>query len=368
MSDNAKQTNNKDKPSVSEEAESTLKKDENLELVNTKDVLKQFNAFEVEDMPESNELQERRRKIKNQLKELDMESNPDEASISDESEGGFLDILRESGLGARQLRFCCVGVVILGLIGLLIYGGIKYFDSSDLSFFSFNFGGDEKVTDTEPVPPDDDSNIETTVIYPDGTLWTGMTLGDPAQIDTGTTDVGEDIGLEGNTDDPLQGHINDFSKIYETAQVDVNELLNKSGDRREALQDYVDQLNFYYRLALQNQTLIQDESDLLTRAFSVVEVNKNDDEARFFDKMDALDAYASTEALNSFVAYSQELIRLRAHYLAREKLLSYYEQVIPYLETKIRDIDFNEEALVKGIQVVQVDGSDLNLIQNESDL
>lgn len=370
MSDQPNPANHKEKSSSSEEVKSIEKKEENLELADSKEVLKQFDGFEVQDMPESNELQERRRKIKNQLKELDMEPNADSTDKPfEEDEGGFLEILREAGLGARQLRFCCGGVVILGLLGFLIYGGIKLLGSSD---FSFDFFGGDEQTDPDPVEPDDDDDDNDTsnpeLTYPDPTLWTGMDLGDPAQSDSGTTDTGEDIGLEGNEDAPLERHINDFSKVYETAQVDVNELLNHSVDRREALQDYVDKLNFYYREALQSQIDLQEESDLLSRQFEVVEEKKNEQEALFFDKVDALDGYASTAALDSFVSYAQELIRLRAHYLGREKVLGYYEQVIPYIETKIRDIDLNEEALVKGIKVVEVEGSDLNLIQTESDL
>jgi hypothetical protein len=363
MSDNTKPDNDKDKLPKPVESATELEKLEKIELTSSNEVLKQFDAFEVEDMPESNELQERRRKIKNQLKELDMEPNREDANAAfgGEDEGGFLDILKEAGLGGRQIRFCCGGVVILGLLGFLIYGGVKWFGSSD---FSFDFWGDETSSDEEPTGDNDGDDPSVTPTYPDATLWTGMTLGEAEQSNTGTTDAGEDIGLEGNSDEPLEGHINDFSKIYESAQVDVNQ----SSDRREALSDYVDELNFYTRLALKNQTDLQEESELLNRKFTVVETNKNEQESLFFDKIDALDAYASTAALNTFVGYSQEMIRLRAHYLAREKLLSYYEQVIPYMETKVRDIDLNEEALVKGIKVVEVQGSDLNLIQSESDL
>lgn len=367
MSDNTKPVNDKEKLPTPVGPEAEPKKEEKVELPDSKEVLKQFDAFEVEDMPESNELQERRRKIKNQLKELDMEPNREDASAAFEGdeEGGFLDILKEAGLGGRQIRFCCGGVVILALLGFLIYGGVKWIGSSD---FSFDFWGDEPPSTEEPGGDDDDDDTTVSATYPDSTLWTGMSLGDPEQSDTGTTDAGEDIGLDGNSDEPLQDHINDFSKIYESAQVDVNALLNQSSDRREALNDYVDELNFYTHLALQNQADIQEESELLSRQFSVVESNKNEQESLFFDKIDVLDAYASTAALNSFVGFSQEMIRLRAHYMAREKLLSYYEQVIPYMQTKIRDIDLNEEALVKGIKVVEVEGSELNLIQTESDL
>ncbi len=368
MADNVKPENDKDKVIAPEESLPTPEKEEEVELADSKEVLKQFDGFEVQDMPESNELLERRRKIKNQLKELDMEPNSEDVSAPfSEDEGGLLDLLKEAGLGARQLRFCCGGVVVVLLVGLLIYGGSKLI-GSDFSFFGSDDGVTEPVASGDDDDDDDDTVTVTHNTYPDSTLWTGMDLGDPSQSDSGTTDAGEDIGLDGNSDDPLQKHINDFSKVYESAQVDVNEVMSKSSDRREALSDYVDELNFYYHLALQAQVEIQDESDTLSQSYDTVETNKNIQEDLFFTKLDDLDAYASTGALNSFVGYSQELIRLRAHYMAREKLLSYYEQVIPYIETKLHDIELNEEALVKGIRVVEVQGSDLNLIQSESDL
>lgn len=352
---------------VAPEVSDFQEKGENLQLAENSEVLKQFDTFEVQDMPESNELLERRRKIKNQLKELDVEPSKEEVGepFGEEDEGGFWELLKEAGLGTRQLRFCCGGVLVLLVIGALTYGGSKLWTGLD-------FGSDEPERTDEEIPEvtddDDDDSSSTHTTYPDPSLWTGMDLGDPDSKDDESTEAGEDLGLEGNGDDSLQTHVNDFAKIYEAAQVDVNEVMNKSNDRREALQDYQDELGFYYHLALSNYDKLEEENDVLTRAYSVVEENKNVQEGLFFDKLEELDAYASTGALDSFVGYSQELIRLRAHYLAREKLLSYYNQVIPYMETKIKAIELNEEALVKGIRVVEVEGSDLDLIETEADL
>ena len=364
MADNAQTTPEPEKTPPPEPAEPAPEKEEALDVKDSSEVLKQFDGFEVQDMPESNELLERRRKIKSQLKELDMEpaaQNESEAFAAEE-EGGLLDLLQEAGLGKRQLRFCCGGVLLVAVIAGLIYGGSKLWGN-----FDFDFGGDEEPVET-PVTEDGDDDDDDKITYPDPSLWTGMELGDSETSDSGSTDAGEDLGLEGNGDESLEKHIHDFSKIYETAQVDVNEVMNKSSDRREALNDYLDELRFFYSLALSNYEKLEEENDTLTRAYAAVEDNKNVQENLFFENLEGLDAYASTSALDSFVGYSQELIRLRAHYQAREKLMSYYEQVAPYMEVKIRDIELNEEALVKGIRVVEVDGSDLNLIESESDL
>lgn len=330
------------------------------ELSSNAEVLKNFDAFEVEDMPESNELQERRRKIKNQLKELEVDprNSGDEAFASDE-EGGFLDILHEAGLGARQFKFCCGGVLVLLVFVGLLYGGFRLLTGVDWSFP--DFGGDEE-------PPVETPSEEDPSDVPDATLWLGMDLGATEFVNSGSTETGEDLGLSSNRDDSLQNHVNAFSRIYEAARTDVNELLNQSSNRREALEVYQNELLFYYQDALDAQAVLEQESTLLTKQYAAVEDEKNTQEALFFEELNSLDAYASTTALNAFVGYSQELIRLRAHTMARESLLSYYENLLPFVEAKIRDIELNEEALVKGIKVVEVDGSDLNLILNEEDL
>ncbi|QQR55251.1 hypothetical protein IPG41_01685 [Candidatus Peregrinibacteria bacterium] len=331
--------------------------------VDAPEVLKQFDTFEVQDMDASKELLERRRKVKDQLKELDMDSKGESgaAAFSEEEGGGFLDILKEAGLGVRQFKFCCGGVLGVGLLALLIYGIVQWREGRD---FSTDEPREVEDETQDPSEPSEGGQSR----YPDDSLWAGMHLGDTGLEDDESLDAGEDLGLEGNGDDALQKHIHDFSKVYESAQVDVNELLNRSSDRREALQEYVQELNFYHRSALQSREVLLSEVETLTRAFSTVETNKDEREAVFFEELEELDAYASTAALDAFVGYGQELIRLRAHYFAREKLLAYYEQIIPYVENKLLDIELNEEALVKGIRVVEVEGSDLDLIESVSDL
>lgn len=328
-------------------------------------VLKEFDAFEVEDMPESNELQERRRKVKSRLQELDMEGvNSDaEASPFPDEEGGIMDLLREARLTPKQIFSCCGGLVFLAIVLGLIFGGWKWFGDLDFStWFDSEEATEEDPEDETPTDGDEDPT------YSDDTVWAGVLLGDPESVNTEDTEVGESIGLDGNGDENLEKLINDFSKIYESAGVDVNELLNNSSDRREALQDYMEELRSLLYLAERDQEALQEEMDLLSEQFSTVEDEKADEEERFFTQLSELDAYATTSALDSFVEYSQEVVRLRAHYLAREQLLSYFEQTIPVIETKLLDIELNEEALVKGVKVIDVDGSDLDLIIDESAL
>ena len=114
------------KPGETEASVPDLKggKEEALETgSDSKDVLKGLGdaVFEVEDMPESNELQERRRKTKSRLQELSNTEgeNPDAEEGAFEEESGLMDLLREANLSTRHLKFCCSGVLLVAvLIGL----------------------------------------------------------------------------------------------------------------------------------------------------------------------------------------------------------------------------------------------------------
>jgi hypothetical protein len=87
--------------------------------------IEQSGGLEVEDMPESNELQERRRKTKNRLQELsniggEMPEN-DGDPFEDEEESGLMDLLKEANLSPKHLKFCCGGVLMVLLVIALFF-------------------------------------------------------------------------------------------------------------------------------------------------------------------------------------------------------------------------------------------------------
>ncbi len=326
----------------------------------SQNLLKEFDAnLEVADMPESNELQERRRKTKNRLRELSELGEPGEEEEGgnpafENEEGGLMDLLREANLSKRQVGFCCGGVLVLLLLVGLVYGGVKAWSAIDWS------------TPEEETPVEETPDVPVSS-YPDSSLTAGIMVGD-STIPDGSTTLGESIGEASTSEDELTQLISDFSKMYEAMQVDVNQLLDQSTDRNTALAEYEQQLNYLLYVGKQNQEKLVDESAALEEQFAAIEDQKDAAEERFFDRLRNLDAFASSAALNSFVADGQEIVKLRAHYQARQKLLSYYEQVIASLSLRIADVQLNEQALLEGIQVVDIEGSDINLIIEGSDL
>ena len=51
-----------------------------------------------------------------------------------------------------------------------------------------------------------------------------------------------------------------------------------------------------------------------------------------------------------------------------KKLIEYLKIADESMQLRARDVDLNEEPLIKGVRVVEVQGSDLDLILQESEL
>ncbi len=338
-------------------------------------------ALEVEDMPESNELQERRRSTHDLLSEQVTDEELD-AAFSDD--GGIMGMLEDANLSPRHLRFCFGGVLVLALIAALIFGGWYGVSKVDWGGLFERSESDreevveveEEVEDQEDVESEEeaaDNGFESEEFaaqygFLDGTVFSGILIGEEVAEDDGATSAGEDLGLELVTDDSLAVLISDFSEMYEALQVDVQALLDQSRDRQETLDDYTHELNYLLYVGRNNLEQLQEDNDYLVEQYSEAEGEKDIYEERFFEKMQVLDSYGSVAALNDFIAEAEYVVNLRAQYQAREKLITYYDEVITALEARVTDIQLNEEALVKGVQVVDIIGSDIDLILEESDL
>ncbi|MFA6024488.1 MAG: hypothetical protein WC777_04725 [Candidatus Gracilibacteria bacterium] len=329
------------------------------------DNLREMGGLEVATMPESNELQERRRKTKNRLQELsnmgpDGEKGED-STFGEEDESGFMDLLKEANLSTRHLKFCCSGLFLVGLLIALIFGGRAFWqwwkDRPE------DAGTEEEVPEDTPTEPEEESDF-----FLDDSLLSGILVGEETAEDDPATEVGESLGdsLAGGGD--LGVFIRDFSSVYNALQVEVNGMLNQSTDRYDALQEYQNELAGLQGTAERNLERLTEERDALVEEFTAVDEAKAEQEDRFFTALEELNPAGAESALNAFIAHGENLVFLRAQFNAREKLISYYEQALEELDLRIRDIELNEEALVKGVQVVDIEGSNLNLILREDEL
>jgi hypothetical protein len=315
-------------------------------------------ALQVEEMAESSELLERRKKTKSMLQESAVLDDEESVQPFSEDEGGFMEMLRESNLSMRHLRFCCSGVVVIFLLIASIFGGWK----------GVQYLLDRPSKEIVQERPDEVEEPGVNLDALDASIQSGQLLGeDDFEPDT-ATEAGENIGKQRLVDDEFARLMDDFSDLYNAMQVDVPRMLDQSRNRAASLEQYQTELNHLLFVGRQNVAQLEVESDTLLEKFSAVEDEKDLLEVQFFEEMRNLDSNGSVGALNQFIVQGQEVVELRADYLARQKLQYFYQIVMEDMEIRILDINLNEEALVKGVKVVNISGSDINLIIDESEL
>lgn len=370
MSDDTKNPNQLGEDGSSE----SLTEAQSEEVLNTEgnskhvlDDLDELGGLEVASMPESNELQERRRKIKNRLQELsaiDEGSERAAGAAFDEDEAGLMDLLREMNLSGKTLKSCLGVLVGLAVLVGLFFGGktlVQLWQDRPVQE-NPNEEPDEPDETGEPQEPDESYS------FLDPTLYSGILVGEDEPEQDPSTEVGENLGDNEDETDLLTRSINDFTLLFESLQVDVNELLNQSSNRYEAIEDYLNELDYLQYLGRQNLAALEESSETSVQTFNSIEAAKNEHEEQFFSELQDLDAPAALSALNAFVAKGEVLVRLRAEHSALQQLIGYYEQALEALAIRQKDVELNREALIKGVQVVEVQGSTLNLILDEDEL
>ncbi len=272
-------------------------------------------------------------------------------------------VLQDAGLTRKHVYFCCGGVFVLVILFAIVFFGVKF-------FVGFMDGGDDiddidDVVDEVPVDvvPDDVVDDEGQV-WVDGSLYGGILLGTDSAIE-GQTGVAEgiDVGEVVDTyDDEYSYQIEHYGKVLNALEVDVNEYLNDFEDRTEGVDGLLVDLDELYE---EGKEIISDLEYEISEFEAVFEGNVDEKtlyEEEFFAELSVQDGDDAVTALNSFVEISQEQVDIKAQYKAREKLYELLYSSLLYLNARIDDITYNREALVKGVQVVDVRGSDLELI------
>lgn len=374
MADTPQNPDSLGKPPSSESKEEKKSAPEDLSfLENSRDQLSEklsTGPLQVEKMEASDELQRRRRQMKASLMQVSGE-NPSEStegsaeSAFEEESGGLMALLKEAKITRKHLRFCLGALFLILLGGALIWGGIKV----------VGFIWDWATNEEDSPPSQEDPVVEEPPETPQGNVWevttpldesifSGVLLGVEEVEQDLSVFIGELLGSQVGTDD-FTLILQDFSKLYHALQVDVNDLLNVSKDRQATLDEYIDELEYLEEVSIQNVENLLQQNEMLSNRFSEIDDEKDLAEVHFFEELEEIDPFAAGAALDEFIALSQESVDLRAQYLAREKILEYYETLLELLELKILAITLNEEALVKGIQVVDIPGIDLDLIIEE---
>lgn len=179
--------------------------------------------------------------------------------------------------------------------------------------------------------------------------------------DTGMNAV-VSIGKEVEEAADISKYIMLFSRMQNAYAVNINDLLNRSTDRRGSLSGHVALLKKLYDDGTSTVVNLQNELDTIRVQYDPQAKRQDEDDANFFEQLNALNAKTAEDILADFINVSRQTVSLRARFKAIQRIKAFYDQGLPKLAAKIKDIELNEEPLVAGVKVYDVTGSDLQLI------
>lgn len=152
-----------------------------------------------------------------------------------------------------------------------------------------------------------------------------------------------------------------LKRMRNAFSTDVNQLLSKSVNREGVLQNHLTLLRHLAEEAHVVVTKLDSELANLEPELKAFTEQREATEQAFFADIESFDPSAS-QKLDDFIDQSKNFVEIRSRVRALTEIRNRYTQAIPRLLARIIDIELNSEALVKGIAVYDVKGSDLELI------
>lgn len=168
--------------------------------------------------------------------------------------------------------------------------------------------------------------------------------------------------------DRIATYMQALSKLQNAFATDIHQLLDNSSDRQKTLQLHLDELNAAQEEALATLNEINLKKDSLKIEFNEVTTLKDQYEKDFFAAMENLEGTKSNDLLNEFIRISQDQIDLKAEYNSLSKVAAMFDIATANMEARIKDIEYNKDALIQGVKVVDIRGSDLDLIIHEEEI
>lgn len=174
------------------------------------------------------------------------------------------------------------------------------------------------------------------------------------------------FGFQGQPVQRFARYVENLGHIQNALNTDFFELLNQTPRRSEALERYIQSLRILLEKSREMALLVNQEMATFQAEFNSLKGGKADTEKAFFEQVDSFQSEASGELLENFIQISQRMVDLKSRNLALNKLRSFYDAALAKLDARIRDLEANREALIKGLKVYDIRNSDLNIILPEA--
>lgn len=170
------------------------------------------------------------------------------------------------------------------------------------------------------------------------------------------------LGSEREAKTSLHGFILTFRRMQNAYSANIDELLNTATDRRSSLKSHLALLRKLHEEGSEAFQKIQAELANIKIRYDERLKKQEIADSNFFQQLGALNAQTAQDILDEFLEVSSEIVKLRGRFKALEKIKMLFEQGLPKVLARIRDIELNEEILVSGLKIYDVKGSSLNLI------
>ena len=164
------------------------------------------------------------------------------------------------------------------------------------------------------------------------------------------------------TKQSISGYVDLLFRIDNAVRTDVYDYLNHNVDRRLALREYLDLLNSLLSEAESTKTAVTREITRISSEYSLIQKEKDLYESTFFGSINTFHGDDAYNNLELFVEAKQSEVKKKADYSALATISNLLDKYISVLTPRINDISANSEALIKGVMVFYVPGSNINAI------
>lgn len=332
------------------------------------------------------EIEEKPKQEEKILPEERFSAFPEEISDADEEElkdkGKFLGEVKHSlssVFGGKKLIGCCIVLIVLAAGGLfLFYGGTDFI--SKLIEKQEQARPEKEENAAEQISQQADFiksaidiayKVGESYAPSTGALTSSLQLAYeigasiPAQpaVSTGLDEAFE-TGFTGHAfdDNAFKKYVRVFSELKNAYSTDIYGILNNSTNRAVVLNTQLSIMEDTYKRASEQAQAIEKEMNQLKSDFKNIKEPKNEAEKNFFENLKEGMPNESFDALGGYILLAQKQSEVKARHNALATLLDYYKIILKKMGLRIEDIKKNRDALIEGVRVYEVPGSNVDVI------
>lgn len=181
-------------------------------------------------------------------------------------------------------------------------------------------------------------------------------------IKIGTSDTGISVG-----DSIYKKHIESLRVMRNYTFINVVDLTSESPDRAKVLAEYDANLRSFLQKSKDGLYELETEIALLKSDQAYYADLAKSEENAFKDYLKNYDGEEANSHLEGFIDAQKKAGELYTRMKAMQLLAGVYTPLTKLMDTKIKFVAANKEALLKGVSVVDIRGLDETLIQTEKE-